>query len=291
MEKIGRTCGVSSCERPHKGLGFCQLHLERLRSTGSTDAPVKQACAVDGCSNKHASKGLCAMHGRRKAKTGSTEGAQPRDCKHCGISFTPSQRKPHAEACSTRCRNRIAYAARKSLAPYQPCARCSKLFTPLLPSGAFCSRECASATTVEGRASEKECTGCGGIFFSKAHFPVCKQCSYSKRLERTHARNKQRRYLRRGADGPTHTDADWIALLARYLGKCAYCQTRPAEHKDHVMPICRGGKDSVGNILPACAACNLSKGGSLLIEWKMRQLNGRKKAKTNGASANRGQSR
>ena len=48
---------------------------------------------------------------------------------------------------------------------------------------------------------------------------------------------------------------------------CVYCGS-PAEHLDHVIPIARGGKHSIGNLAPACAFCNMSKGAKLVSEWK-----------------------
>jgi 5-methylcytosine-specific restriction endonuclease McrA len=43
---------------------------------------------------------------------------------------------------------------------------------------------------------------------------------------------------------------------------CTYCGA-PAEHLDHVIPRSRGGIATV----PACAACNLSKGAQTPGEW------------------------
>ena len=30
----GRTCSIETCNKPHKGLGYCTGHLNRLRNTG-----------------------------------------------------------------------------------------------------------------------------------------------------------------------------------------------------------------------------------------------------------------
>lgn len=32
-----RPCSLLNCDRPHKGRGLCELHLERLKRTGTTD--------------------------------------------------------------------------------------------------------------------------------------------------------------------------------------------------------------------------------------------------------------
>lgn len=39
---------------------------------------------------------------------------------------------------------------------------------------------------------------------------------------------------------------------------------------DHVIPVVRGGRHAIGNILPACAACNGSKHAALLVVWRHR---------------------
>jgi hypothetical protein len=63
---------------------------------------------------------------------------------------------------------------------------------------------------------------------------------------------------------------DWRRLVARHNGLCAYCQERPATEIDHVIPVSRGGRHTIGNVLPACRSCNLSKRARLLIEWNGR---------------------
>lgn len=40
-----RRCGLEGCERTHKGHGLCELHLERLKRTGTTDDPPAPSVA------------------------------------------------------------------------------------------------------------------------------------------------------------------------------------------------------------------------------------------------------
>jgi 5-methylcytosine-specific restriction endonuclease McrA len=49
---------------------------------------------------------------------------------------------------------------------------------------------------------------------------------------------------------------------------CAYCGL-PAmpRHKDHVVPLSRGGRDHPYNTVIACSRCNLAKGSRLPSEW------------------------
>jgi 5-methylcytosine-specific restriction endonuclease McrA len=76
-------------------------------------------------------------------------------------------------------------------------------------------------------------------------------------------RNRRRRDA---MGGYTVLDRDKRRMLSRYRGRCAYCAVRPFEHWDHVIPIIRGGRHTIGNLLPACKPCNLRKGTRLLIE-------------------------
>lgn len=240
-------------------------------------------CQVAGCAAKHYGTGLCFSHWRRLRRTGTTDSPAPRPCIGCGRSFLPALRQPHAATCSVKCRNSVEYAKRKAAAPSKACERCGTMFTPLLPATRFCTRECGAANSIVVRTREKSCADCGGTFVTSGRHRTCPSCSRERMLVRVRARNKVRRYLRRGAAGPTHSLKDWVRLVARYRGLCAYCGASKATCRDHVIPIARGGKDSIGNILPACSPCNLSKGRSLLVEWKNRtkKHDRRTKAKTN----------
>jgi 5-methylcytosine-specific restriction endonuclease McrA len=61
-------------------------------------------------------------------------------------------------------------------------------------------------------------------------------------------------------------------LFALYEGRCAYCRVNKATTIDHVKPLARGGKHTIGNLLPACVSCNCSKGALPLDEWARRFL-------------------
>lgn len=57
-------------------------------------------------------------------------------------------------------------------------------------------------------------------------------------------------------------------------GCCNYCRKplefddRKSWHIDHVVPLSRGGLHEIGNLVVACAHCNLSKHTKLVSEWR-----------------------
>lgn len=60
------------------------------------------------------------------------------------------------------------------------------------------------------------------------------------------------------------SDKDLKMLLKR---PCFYCGEE-SKHIDHIVPLSRGGRHSIGNLTQACASCNLSKGNKFIIEWR-----------------------
>lgn len=55
------------------------------------------------------------------------------------------------------------------------------------------------------------------------------------------------------------------AIHAKYDYTCVYCGSQ-SEHIDHVIPVSRGGTNDEGNLVAACASCNLTKSDRLLSE-------------------------
>lgn len=67
------------------------------------------------------------------------------------------------------------------------------------------------------------------------------------------------------------SDAQWAALTTAW-GGCAYCGTTDAAlQKDCVMAISRGGRYTLGNVVPACGSCNASKCNAEVTGWLRRK--------------------
>jgi 5-methylcytosine-specific restriction endonuclease McrA len=65
------------------------------------------------------------------------------------------------------------------------------------------------------------------------------------------------------------TPAQWAALKEAW-GGCAYCGATGALQKDCVLPISRGGRYTLDNVVPACRSCNASKCNSETTAWLRR---------------------
>lgn len=67
------------------------------------------------------------------------------------------------------------------------------------------------------------------------------------------------------------TGEQWTSLLAAW-GGCAYCGASDvALQKDCVLAISRGGRYTVGNVVPACRSCNTSKCNDEVTSWLRRK--------------------
>jgi 5-methylcytosine-specific restriction endonuclease McrA len=85
------------------------------------------------------------------------------------------------------------------------------------------------------------------------------------------ARAARRR--KRRIDSATHdlTDVQWVALQEAWAG-CAYCGASAVSlQRDCVLPISRGGRYTLDNVVPACRSCNSSKCNDEVTAWLRRK--------------------
>ncbi len=67
------------------------------------------------------------------------------------------------------------------------------------------------------------------------------------------------------------TAEQWASLQDAWSG-CAYCGADGvALQRDCVMPISRGGRYTVENVVPACGSCNASKRNDEVTSWLRRK--------------------
>lgn len=235
---------------------------------------------------------------RSAANSGKSPVRITRECATCGTPFTAKRRD--SRCCSRTCTvarlNAVHNGKRYIRHTPRPCPSCGMQFTPLRSDRIACSRLCYQRLTRTHTPTwhDKTCSWCGKDFHSKrsdAAFcsRTCAQRQhYAVNMEAVkaavatwRAANADRckiyaaqyKAKRRGweGDGPGVSFADWTRTINRHKGCCAYCGALPDKlHMDHVVPLSRGGAHAVGNMLPACEPCNLSKGAKLLVEWRRR---------------------
>lgn len=81
-----------------------------------------------------------------------------------------------------------------------------------------------------------------------------------------------RRARKRNAEG-THTTEELYQQLKRQKNRCYYCKARLGKGRnnwnaDHIVPLSKGGGNSIDNIVIACPKCNRDKYNRMPHEWR-----------------------
>ena len=71
-----------------------------------------------------------------------------------------------------------------------------------------------------------------------------------------HAHDRRARLYKSGG---RYTKAEWIALCVRYDNRCAKCGEQKPLTVDHVIPVSKGGANTIDNLQPLCTSCNCHK--------------------------------
>mgnify|MGYP006313743863 FL=1 len=76
--------------------------------------------------------------------------------------------------------------------------------------------------------------------------------------------HKRRASLRTGG---SFTAEEWVALCFLYDNKCLRCRSGGNMTPDHVVPLAKGGMNTIDNIQPLCGRCNSWK-RDLIIDYR-----------------------
>lgn len=168
------------------------------------------------------------------------------------------------------------------------CKFCDAPLTGKRSHAKYCDRQCkGKASEVrrrdDGRAKQRD----RARYSRERDARIAWAVDYSRRNpEKAQLAKRKRRARIRSHDVLHLTSRDWLRLRRRYDDRCAYCRRSIPLTIDHVVPITRGGRHAIGNILPACMSCNASKGNRLLVEWyRWLEVRGALEARVPGRSA------
>lgn len=252
MAKATRRC--SSCKTDISARGNksvrCAPCQAAFRCRREQVDPDRKVCAdADGtCSSSRLKRGRCSRHYyTARRDNGLVIPQQTRPCTTCGVMFTPV--RSDAVCCSTLCNWRRQDACARVDHPERRCETCGIAFKPRRYDARYCQIDCIADPAVRATA---------------------RWCSRNK-AKVSAGRHRRNAMLTGNPDSVGISERDWKRLVNRHGGRCAYCQAKPVVITvDHVIPINRGGRHSIGNVLPACKSCNSAKRDVLLAEFRRR---------------------
>ena len=105
---------------------------------------------------------------------------------------------------------------------------------------------------------------------------LCKKVKEWVKTDKGRALQQRSNYRRRMREKNiinTLTSQEWLNILEHYNYRCAYCdvefEVENMPHKDHVIPISKGGDNVKENVVPTCQSCNSKKGNKLNYKTEM----------------------
>lgn len=229
---------------------YCTTQCSR-RAYRDTDKP----CSKDCCTKNVRARDLCSAH-YNQAHHASRHAKVMTPCFICdkpALKFSTGN-KARASVCSDQCKKVLTFG------------------TPL-PADHWARWWGKASKWTPPKAKKPEppafisntCDECGEQFVERNHNNVSRYCG--KRCERRVSR-RARKAREHEATG-TFRWVDVIKLWRAAGKRCAYCDTTMTGQPDpdHVVPISRGGRNDLGNIVPCCHSCNADKCDMTLDEW------------------------
>lgn len=275
----------------------CSAAHQKKQSSRNPDDSAKcfDRNEVDECTRGKLRRLRCSKHYKRAVKAGTDLAPSPRTCLACGTGFTPSRHD--ALHCSRRCTTQTSYNRNRPPDGTRLCAECGTPFPVTRSDRITCSLKCSKRRIDRRRnkgirdflcahcsstfqAARSDALYCSPWCSKRAYYTAHRELLIARSIqwavdhpEEMRVRRRARRALKRNNPGSVGVLLDdWRRLVTRYRDRCAYCGRQPETiQMDHVIPLARGGRHAIGNVLPACPTCNHSKQDKILAEWRHRR--------------------
>ena len=273
----------------------CSKECRRKHSRQLAQANSRK-CDRPDCDNPHIAKGLCRSHYYKAYP--SEKRYETVQCAVCQTTSTrrydgPKRAAKYLPTCSSRCRDIIHngwrtelpadhaarwYGQRMAVA-YANCGFCGNLFAhdARRANKAYCSQHSHDSRP---RFVSASCNDCGKpVMLDRQAFQSTAGYGHAYCGTACNRRASKRRRRAREYNAPG--EFRWVDMIGLWLalGKCcAYCgvQSDKQPDPDHVIPLSRGGDNTIDNILPACRACNSQKRTLTIAEWTVDRQERRK---------------
>lgn len=186
-----------------------------------------------------------------------------RSCPGCSTDLT--DRHGATKYCSEACRRWVSNGHTDLRVQPTACVICGNSLAGKRVNAQFCNRACKMRAAESRRVRDD-----GARYLLERHRRIAYAIAYAKVKPHVgQAARVRRKAWKRDAGVFQVTGEDWRRLCDRHDRRCVYCSRRRPLTMDHVIPLSRGGRHSIGNLLPACASCNASKSNRFLVEWKL----------------------
>jgi hypothetical protein len=220
-----------------------------------SDSPDK-ACTKEGCERPLRARGLCASHYNQKHQPDRHK-TRLANCAYCGVEIItrPGGGRKHGPVCSTKCKTWLATPY--CVLPADHWARWygkASAWTPPKPKAV--------------PKMQRECQWCGDAY--ETHQSQSKYCDDPCAKKASKLRRRAREHNAPGM-------YSWAQVMRLFMAadkQCAYCdeQVDGQPDPDHVIPLSRGGRNDIGNIVACCRLCNSDKSDLTLDEWALERI-------------------
>lgn len=252
------------------------------RARNPADSPTK-TCTEADCDRPLRARGLCSTHYNKLVLT-QRHKTHDVPCIVCGITVTKMSGggRKLGNVCSNHCRRILTFGERcelpddhwarwygKTSAVYiKRCTTCPNAFASRSNEATRC--EHCKTTRRTARFTVGQCHDCGTWFTAETNGSHINYCS-TRCLRRVHKR------ARRAREHHAPGSFRYVEIMRLYMlgnQRCAYCDElfTGLPEPEHVVPLSRGGRNDLGNLLPACRPCNIDKGDATPVEWNARRI-------------------